>query len=126
MTPMVGEYVDIRRKTVCPSSWIDTIPLDRPHQCPMPNQPKWFSKKCAKTKPNSSECKADGWVNVDGPEDPVMYQTTDKNGVVTIDKNQMARKRTEVDFNSGSVVSTKYSKVGAVMSCDEWPAARCV
>ncbi len=115
-----GIRVAMRRNTVCPDGWIKQIRADGTNQCPEPDQPKWRWKKCIQT---GKDGKCNKWQNDDGPQDPVMFQKLDANGVVIeVDNNRLAKKVDQVDING--VQTTKYSKLGAVLSCDEWPAAR--
>ena len=57
-----------------------------------------------------------------------MFQSTDKNGVVTIDNNRLAEIRQVPNPDAPNPPPTvdKYYKLGSVFSCDEWPAARYV
>ncbi|KAK2736011.1 hypothetical protein FQN57_000904 [Myotisia sp. PD_48] len=82
-----------RRDDSCPGNWIDT------HDCPAPDQPQWKGKG------------RDHFSNV------IMWR--DKNGVV--DRNRIADHSTKrlADGTEKDI----YRFAGAIMSCDEWPAA---
>lgn len=118
-----GARVSKRRKTVCleGENWIEQMTNGR-NRCPEPDQPSsWKYKKCTKHDKNNRCLR---WENGDAPQETLMLQTTDPTtGAVTIDKNQLAKKGA-VKYNQDGTSTQKYLKMGAVMSCDEWPAAR--
>jgi hypothetical protein len=116
---------DLRRAQSCPRTWISTPRANGANRCPEPDQPQWKWMKCLRRKATRAgepkgECLQ--WEN-HGPVDAVMFQTTDSEGVTTIDNNRLAEKLPPKVDTNGNVVQ-KYSKLGAVLSCDEWPAAR--
>ncbi len=88
---------DERRGQSCPTNWIDT------HGCPELNQPQWKS--------------------TENPflQDAILW----RNKADVPDKSRLARKNDKRD-SDGNIKEPKYIKLGAVLSCDEWPAARCV
>lgn len=107
------DRVNLRRGSVCPTSWIDQVRLDGTNRCPEPSQPLWKFQKCIRRV--GGECKA--WEDHRSGQDPVMWE--DKSGVQS--NNRLAKR--EVLINAKGEVTEKYTKMGAVLSCDEWPAA---
>jgi hypothetical protein len=85
-----------RRRQSCPDDWVET------NGCPESDQPQW---------------KAEGRPTL---TDVVMWH--DKDGVP--DVNRIADKSTKRDRNGNEIPVYRFA--GAVMSCDEWPAARYV
>ncbi|KAK2759212.1 hypothetical protein CKAH01_16719 [Colletotrichum kahawae] len=99
-----------RRKESCPGSWIETPLTGRlagpvaGQRCPERDQPDWRYQN-------------NGVAHAAVPA--VMY-VDPKNGETDI--NRLATMKLELDKADGTLKPT-YTKLDAVLSCDEWPAA---
>lgn len=90
-----------RRAFPCPKNW------DTTHTCPESNQPSefWFTKKGTS---NLEKKEIKMWKGPRGDEIP--------------DNTQLAELTRYKHDNEGNLIE-QWSRVGAIFSCDEWPAA---
>ncbi|KAL4937115.1 hypothetical protein ASPVEDRAFT_77909 [Aspergillus versicolor CBS 583.65] len=88
-----GQRKSVRRNDNCPSSWIDG-------RCPEADQPRFYA-------------------GARGFADALMYRG--RNADREPDDNRLAEEYTK-RLADGSV-KTMHREIGAVLSCDEWPAA---
>ena len=93
---------DARRQQSCASDWIDTLRPDGSNRCPESDQPNWKYGSGGVTVSNEAVM----WRNQDGTE---------------ISNNRLARKTTKRDSEGNEI--TQYTTLGAILSCDEFPAA---
>ncbi|KAL2018130.1 hypothetical protein VTK56DRAFT_1260 [Thermocarpiscus australiensis] len=100
---------DARREAVCPNSWIRD-----PGRCPESDQPDWTGY-LSKASTKFGQYKA------------LLQQTTDANGNTITSHNRLAEKTIVLDNVNGQPVQrTKWTALGAIMTCDEFSAARCL
>lgn len=92
-----GQRGDARRKHACPDNWI------RNDRYPESDQPEWKSEKHPISQPVIM------WHNKAGERD----------------ENRLAKMNNKRD-RDGNIMEPKYLKLGAILSCDEWPAAQYV
>ncbi len=103
------QRVGKRRDTICPTGWTDNQ-INGQDRCPAANQPQWRYAKLE----SSGRTFA-------GPLDIEMYRGSDN----IISPNRLAKKEENRKLQDDGqwITETKYYKYGAVLSCDEWPAA---
>lgn len=104
-----------RRAGVCGGPWIDTPRTDgragpNAGRCPEADQPDWYYQK---------------FHNVVGPKKPIMYQSLPRaDGTVEVSNNRLAEIRDIPDPDNPGTTKQKWYEISAVLSCDEFPAAR--
>ncbi|KAF9885281.1 hypothetical protein FE257_013079 [Aspergillus nanangensis] len=88
-----------RRESSCPGTWLDS------HTCPESDQPPEFWYQNGKT---VSKWEVKMWKGQDGQGDA--------------SENQLAR-LTGIKHDRDGIIKEHWSKLGAKLTCDEWPAA---
>lgn len=94
----------LRRREVCPGGWVHVPKADGSLRCPQLGQPKWTG------------------YNTDGVRFGPFEPRIHVNGV---SRNRLAKRWQRVRFNADGTYTTTvhWQDLGAIMSCDEFPAA---
>lgn len=105
-----------RRDGVCPDNWLRTRTAEgRP--CPETDQPQWSGYLQGPTR-DDTRSKV-------GPVDAMLSRKLDKNGNPSTTLNRLATYEDvhSVDADNVPTVERVWTEYGAVMSCEEFPAA---
>lgn len=106
----VKARANTRRGHACPKGWVHKLKPDNTPRCPEPDQPDWVGYEHGNTAKH-------------GPYRPKIHPGRDKQLKDTF--NRLAKSWQRIRFNKDGTYekSIEWHDYGAVMSCDEFPAA---